>query len=268
MESGEVMYGGQRQPANPMITRIRAVLNPSFGEHFQITWDSVAASTSWTQARLYFGPPKRECFRTEPGPTLDMQNPLEAAVESRWETYLQEGVQETKDLSFTTPSWAGVSGRLQLPEARHPTEAVSIPLGFTRTQHRTPEEQEVVAKYRTPSEAGQKQSIDEELGIQDITNINESWYSPTETELASAIESIMDKSQAMDVDPAPAEHSMLQDEEPELLGSAKGSDSPVTTREDRVLDTPAGFSRAPGDGRLTPQSLTGATGQRIMGHTK
>ena len=87
-ESGEVMYGGQRRPANPMIAWIRAVLNPSFGEHFQITWASVATSTSWTQAHLYFGLPEREHFRTEPGPTSDMQNPLEATVESRWETYL------------------------------------------------------------------------------------------------------------------------------------------------------------------------------------
>ena len=204
----------------------------------------------------------------EPGPTSDMQNPLEAAVELWWETYLWEGVQETKDLSFTTPSWAGATGRLQLPGARHLTEAESIPPGFTRTQYRIPEEQEAVAKYRTPSETSQKQSIDEELGIQDVTNIDESWYPPTETELASAIKSIMDKSQPMDVDPALAEHSMLQDDEPELLGSAKGSDSPVTTREDRVLDTPAGFSRAPGDGRLTSESSTGATGHRIMGHTE
>ena len=90
---------------------------------------------------------------------------------------------------------------------------------------------------------------------------------PMETELASAIESIMDKSQPMDVDPAPAEHSMLQDDEPELLGSAKGSDSPVTAREDRLLDTPAGFSRALGDSRLTPESSTGATGRRITGRT-
>ena len=36
-ESGEIMYGGRCRPANPMIARIRAILNPSFGEHFQIT---------------------------------------------------------------------------------------------------------------------------------------------------------------------------------------------------------------------------------------
>ena len=46
MESGEVLYGGWHQPANLLITWIRAVLNPSFGEHFRITWASVAASTS------------------------------------------------------------------------------------------------------------------------------------------------------------------------------------------------------------------------------
>ena len=144
------------------------MLNPSFGEHFQITWASIAASTSWTQARLYFGPPEREHLGSEPGPTPDMQNPLEAAVELRWETYLQEDVQKTKDLSFTTPSWAGMAGRLHLLsrqlEARHPTEAESIPPGFTHTQCKTPEEQEAVAKYQTPLELSLKQTIDEEPG--------------------------------------------------------------------------------------------------------
>ena len=76
-ESGEIMYGGRRRPANARIVQIRAVLN------------------------------------------------------------LQEDVQETKDLSFTTPSWADAAARLQLlsgqPEARHLTEAESVPPGFTRT---------------------------------------------------------------------------------------------------------------------------------------
>ena len=264
-ESREILYGGWCRPANPLITRIRAAVNPSCGEHFRITWASMAASTSWTQARLYFGPPERERFRTEPGPTSDLQNPLETTVEERWEAYLHEGVQETKDLSFTTPSWAGVAGKLQLLEVRHPTEMESVPPGFTRLQRGTLEEQEAVSKYWAPQEDTQKQSLDEELGIQDVTNINESWYPPMEAELASAIESIRDKSQPMDVDPTPAEDSMPPDDEPELLGMAAGSNSPVTAREDRVLDMPAGFSRGPGDGRPTLESSTRATGQRITG---
>ena len=81
MESREILYGGRHQPANPLIMQIRAAVNPSFGEHFRITWASVATSTSWTQARLYFGPPERERFQMEPGPTSDLQNPLETAVE-------------------------------------------------------------------------------------------------------------------------------------------------------------------------------------------
>ena len=80
-ESGEILYGGRRRPANPLITRIRAAINPSCGEHFRITWASMAASTSWTQAHLYFKPPERERFRTEPGPTSNLQNPLETTVE-------------------------------------------------------------------------------------------------------------------------------------------------------------------------------------------
>ena len=176
-----------------------------------------------------------------------------------------QGVQETKDLSFTTLSWAGMTGKLQLPEALHLTEAESVPPGFTRLQRGTLEEQEAVSKYRTPKEDSQKQSLDEELGIQDVTNINNSWYPPTEAELVSAIKSIQEKSQPMDIDPALAEDWMPPNDEPELLGMAAGLGSPVTAREDRVLDTPAGFSRAPGDGRLTPESSTGATGHRITG---
>ena len=182
--------------------------------------------------------------------------------------YLCEGVQETKDLSFTTPLWASMEGKLQLLEAWHPTEAESIPPGFTHLQRGTLEEQEAVSKYRTPQEDSQKQSLDEELDIQDVTDINESWYPPMEAELASAIESIRDKFQPMDVDPVPEGDSMPPDDEPELLGMAAGSDSPVTAREDRVLDTPAGFSRALGDGRPTPKSLTRATGHRITGRTE
>ena len=127
-----------------------------------------------------------------------------------------------------------------------------------------------MAKYQTPSEAGPRQTIDEELGIQDVTTIDESWYPPTEVEVASAVESILDKSQPMDMDPAPAEHSyeMFPDDAPGLLGMAKGLDSPVTAREDRVLDIPAGFSRAPGDGRPTTESLAGATTHKIMGRTE
>ena len=128
----------------------------------------------------------------------------------------------------------------------------------------------MVAKYQTPSEAGQRQTIDEELGIQDVTTIDKSWYPSTEVEVASAVESILDKSQPMDVDPAPAEHlyEMFQDDALELLGMAKGSDSPMTAREDRVLDPPARFSRAPGDGRPTTESSARATSRKITGRTE
>ena len=266
-ESGDVMYGGRRRPANPMIARIRATLNPSFGDHFKITWASIAASTSWTQSRLYFGESDRERFRTEPGPTADLQNPLEAAVEERWERYLKEGVLETADLSFSTPSWAGAASRPLLlsrqPEARHPTEADSVPPGFTRINRKTPEEQEAT-RYETP--ANSKQSIDEELGIQDVMNITEDWYARSESELAAAVNSVL---QPMEVDEPPEErpYRMSDEEAPDVLGPDPGSGSPVTATEDRVLDTPGGFSRAPGDGRPITGSGAGSSGRRITGCT-
>ena len=237
-ESGDVMYGGQCQPANPMIARIRATLNPSFRDHFQITWASIAVSTSWTQARLYFGESDRERFRMEPGPTADLQNPLESAVEERWERYLQEGVLKTPDLSFSTPSWASAesmplllseqSEARQPTEARHPTEADSVPSGFARIHRKAPEEQEAT-RYETPADS--KQSIDEELGIQDVTNITEDWYARSESELASAVKSVL---QPMEVDEPPEELPQMSNEEtPDMLGPHPGSGSPVTATEDR-----------------------------------
>ena len=269
-ESGDVMYGGWHRPVNPMIARIQATLNPSFGDHFKITWASIAVSTSWTQARLYFGELDREQFQTEPGPMADLQNSLESVVEERWERYLQEGVLKTLDLSFSTPSWAGAESMpLLLSEqsearqpmgARHPTEADSVPPGFTCIHRKTPEEHEAT-RYGTPADS--KQSIDEELGIQDVTNIMEDWYA--QSELASAVKSVL---QPMEVDEPPEEPPRISDEEaPDMLGPNPGSGSPVTAAEDRALDTPGGFSRAPGDGRPITGSAASSSGRRITGRS-
>ena len=170
------------------------------------------------------------------------------------------------DLSFLTPSWAGAASRPLLlsgqPEARHPMEADSVPPGFTCINRKTPEEQEAT-RYETP--ANSKQSIDKELGIQDVTNITEDWYAHSESELASAINSILQ--QPMEVDEAPEErpYRMSDEEAPDVLGPDPGSGSPVTATEDRVLDTPGGFSRAPGDGRPITGSGAGSSGRRISG---
>ena len=111
---------------------------------------------------------------------------------------------ETTDLSFSTPSWAGAASRPLLlsgqPEARHPTEANSVPPGFTGINRKTPEEQEAT-RYETP--VNSKQSINEELGIQDVTNITEDWCAQSESELASAVNSVLQ--QPMEVDEAPEE---------------------------------------------------------------
>ena len=271
--SGDVMYGGWWRLANPMIARIRATLNPSFGDHFKITWASIVASTSWTQARLYFGESDRERFQSEPGPTADLQNPLESAVEERWERYLKEGVLETPDLSFSTPSWASAESRplllskqpeaRQPTEARHPTEADSVPPGFARIHRKTLEEQEVT-RYQAPADS--KQSIDEELGVQDVINITDDWYARSESELASAVRSVL---QPMEVDEPPEEcpPRMSDEEATDVLGPDPGSGSPVTATEDRALDTPGGFSRAPGDGRPITGSGAGSSGRRITGRS-
>ena len=256
-----------------MIQQIRAVLNPSFGEHFKITWASIAASTSWTQARLYFGDPELEHFRVEPSPTANLRNPLEATIEERWERYLEEGVQETSDLSFSTPSWAGTASRPHLPsgqpEAQHLTEANSVPSRFTRINRKTTEEQEATSKYETPAESEKRQTIDEELGAQVVTTINKDWYTPSEAEVASAIQSILDLTQPMDVDQPLEEqpYQMFSVETSDVLGPDQGSRSPVTANENRFLDTPGGFSRAQRDGRPPTGSPAGSSGHRIMGRT-
>ena len=74
----------------------------------------------------------------------------------------------------------------------------------------------------------------------------------------------------MDVDPAPGEPSyrLFQEDAPELLGTVGGSNSPMTAREDGVLDMLTRFSRAPGDGRPTTESSAGATSHKITGRTE
>ena len=113
----------------------------------------------------------------------------------------------------------------------------------------------------------EKQSIDEELGIQDVTDINEGWYPPPESESASAIKNLLDSQQPMEVDEAPEEqpYQMFDEEAPDMLGPDPGPGSPITASEDTVLDTPGRFSRAPGDGR--PITGSGASGRRITGRT-
>ena len=177
---------------------------------------------------------------------------------------------ETTDLSFSTPSWASEASRPHLPsrqtEARHPTEANSVPPGFARINRKTSEEQEAT-RYKTPADS-QKQSIDEESGIQDVTDINEDWYPPPESELASSVQNLLD-SQPMEVDDPPEERSyqMFDAEASDVLGPEPGLGSPVSATKDQVLDTPDGFSRAPGDGRPTTGSAAGSSGQGITGRT-
>ena len=150
----------------------------------------------------------------------------------------------------------------QLTEARHLMEADSVPPGFARIHQKAPEEQEAT-RYETPADS--KQSIDEELGIQDVTNITEDWYAQSESELASAVKSVL---QPTEVDEPPEEPPRMSDEEaPDVLGPHQGSGSPVTATEDRFLNTPGGFSRAPGDGRPITGSTAGSSSQRIMGRS-
>ena len=141
-----------------------------------------------------------------------------------------------------------------------------MPPRFAHINQKTSEEQEAM-RYETPADT-QKQSIDEELGIQDVTDINEDWYPPPESELASSVQNLLD-SQQMEVDDPPEERSyqMFDAEASDALGPEPGPGSPVSATEDMVLDTPGGFSRAPGDGRPTTGSGAGSSSQRITGRT-
>ena len=70
----------------------------------------------------------------------------------------------------------------------------------------------------------------------------------------------------MEVDEPLEEPPRVSNEEaPDMLGPNPGSGSRVTAAEDRALDTPGGFSRAPGDGRPITGSAAGSSGRRITG---
>ena len=141
-----------------------------------------------------------------------------------------------------------------------------MPPGFTCINRKTSEEQEATTQYETPADS-QKQSINEELGIQDVTDINEDWYPPPESELASSIQNLLD-SQPMEVDNPPEEQLyQMFDKASDVLGLEPGLGSPVAALEDSVLDTPGRFSRAPGEGRPITGSVAGSSGHKITGRT-
>ena len=97
--------------------------------------------------------------------------------------------------------------------------------------------------------------------------IGDDWFAPSEAEVASAIKNLLDLTQPMEVDQAPEErpYQMFDMEEADALGPYQEPGSPVTPEENRVLDTPGGFSRAPGDGRPPTGSPAGPSGRRITG---
>ena len=92
-------------------------------------------------------------------------------------------------------------------------------------------------------------------------------YLPPESELASSVQNLLD-SQPMEVDDPPEERSyQMFDEASDVLGPEPGPGSPVSAMEDCVLDTPGGFSRAPGEGRPITGSAASSSGCKITGRT-
>ena len=115
-------------------------------------------------------------------------------------------------------------------------------------------------------------TIDEELGAEDVTTIGNNWFPPSQEEVTEAVQNLINLQNLqapMDVDQALEErpYQIFNAEDADALGPCQTPGSPVTAEEDRALDTPGGFSRAPGDRRLLPGSPAGASGQRITGRT-
>ena len=115
-------------------------------------------------------------------------------------------------------------------------------------------------------------TIDEELGAEDVTTLGNDWFPPSESEVTEAVQNLINLQNLqgpMDVDQAPEEcqYQIFNAEEADALGPYQTPGSPVTAEEDWALDTPGGFSRAPGDGRPLPGSPAGASGRRITGRT-
>ena len=261
------LYGSKRRPANPLIGRIWAVINPFAGTAFEVSWESIEALTSWTRARWYLGSPEKARFESDATPTSDTRNHLENAMEAWWKKMV-EGLWEGDVMEFASPTWAGAAScpslPTRVPEVRHPTAGDSVPPGFTPLPQKTQGEQEATQRYETEKGEERMKAIDKELGYEDCTRINDSWYQQTEvseTELKTAVhelENLLDTVQPMEVDQTPEfltleanpessippEYNIFDSRMPELLNEEAAPASPVTSQEDKMLDTPAdgGFS--------------------------
>ena len=99
------LYGSKRRPTNPLIGRVWAVINPFAGKTFEVSWESIEASTSWTRARWYFGSPEKARFESEAAPTSDTRNHLENTMEARWQK-MMEGPWEGDVMEFASLTWS------------------------------------------------------------------------------------------------------------------------------------------------------------------
>ena len=277
-----------------MVGRIRAVINPYADSNFELTWESIEASISWTRARWYFGSLEKSRFESEAAPSSDLRNPLENAMETRWQK-MKGGPREGDIIEFASPTWSGAASRpyqpaeapTGVPEVRHPTVADAAPPGFTPLSRKTREEHKATQKYQTEKGEERMKALNQELGLDECTKINDDWYRQaevSETELKTAIEAltdILDEVQPMDVDPNPESSTLGNNPEssipqqydifdsriPGLTTEEAAPASPVTPQENRMLDSPAagGFSRAPGDGRPPSVPPSGQSGRKITG---
>ena len=95
-------------------------------------------------------------------------------------------------------------------------------------------------------------TIDEELGAEDVTTLGNDWFPPSESEVTEAVQNLINLQNLqgpMDMDQAPEErqYQIFNAEDADALGPYQTPGSPITAEEDRALDTPGGFSRAPAD---------------------
>ena len=111
-------------------------------------------------------------------------------------------------------------------------------------------------------------TINEELGAEDVTTIGDDWFAPPESEVAAAVQNLLNLATPMDVDQAPEERSyqIFNTEEADALGPYQPLGSPITRRGKsctwhtrRLLQSSGGWEDHPAG------SLAGSSGRAYHG---
>ena len=274
-----VINGGRIRPTSALAHYVMTQLNPVVPEDLQITWDQVVARTPWVGRRLEATEAECRTILRQPIPVPGEASDLEIAMEESYKRRVAAagdapGPKGVPAGDKTRPpmgrgavlkahldknkyeGWSRLPGKTPGPDVAQPYAPPRRQTAEESTVQDTPAEERVESTVANPNCSPLSLELDPEAEVTQLLDYDDVADQDQDPELASAVASIL-----------PPEDVEMQEEgvapgcgfNPELMQhgfdqdfarsreTGPGSTSPVTARDDEILNDPTG--KAPGEGR-------------------